>query len=167
MEEEKKPKVNYRIGMFSSVVLICIAGFFDILTLIPGLGDILGIVFWTIASVYLYTKGVGMFSGKKIATSAISFVVELIPAIQALPALTAGIIAVLLIIRIEDKTGMSIVKPMKKGVTPPRYKRVPKNNEQNIRRPNNVTEPNFNQDGDNIIRPNFNQDNRGELDMAA
>ena len=119
-----------------SVVLIGVAGLFDAASLIPFVGTVMGPIFWVISGVYLWTKGVGLFGGKKIAISAISFVAELVPLVQELPMLVAGIIGVLLVIRIEDKTGMSIVKPMKAGVTLPRYKRVPLNGQKGLRLPN-------------------------------
>ncbi|MDO8430591.1 MAG: hypothetical protein Q7S72_01205 [Candidatus Taylorbacteria bacterium] len=132
---EGKQKTQYRIGIGMSVVLILIAGFFDLLSLIPFVGTVMGTVFWVIAGVYLWTKGVSFFSGRKLAITAISYVAELIPVIQELPMLVAGIIGVLLVLRIEDKTGMSIAKPMKTGITPPKFQRNPLNNEEGIRRP--------------------------------
>lgn len=137
---EGKQKTKYRVGIGMSVVLIGVAGIFDIAnfftSFIPFVGSAIGAIFWFVSGLYLWTKGVGLFGGKKIAVTAISFIAELVPIVQALPMLTAGIIGVLLVIRIEDKTGMSIVKPMKAGVTLPRYKRVPLNGQKGLRLPN-------------------------------
>lgn len=133
-----KPKTNYRVGIAMSVVLVGVAGVFDAASLIPFVGSVMGPIFWLVSGVYLWTKGVGLFGGKKLAISAISFVAEIAPAVQALPMLTAGIIGVLLVIRIEDKTGMSLVKPMKAGITPPRLRRTtPLNSEPGVRPPRN------------------------------
>lgn len=133
-----KPKTNYRVGVVMSVVLIGLAGVFDAAGLIPFVGSFMSPIFWLVSGVYLWTKGVGLFGGKKLAVSAISFVTEIIPVVQEFPMLTAGIIGVLLVIRIEDKTGMSLVKPMKAGVTPPRLRRAPPlNSVPGVRPPRN------------------------------
>lgn len=121
-----------------SIVLVFCAGIFDLATLIPFVGIIMGPIFWAIAGVYLWAKGVGMFGWKKLATSVISLIAEAIPAIQALPMLTVGIVVILILIRIEDKTGKSLIKPVKAGVTLPRLRRAPKN-ENGVRRPENYT----------------------------
>lgn len=133
-----KPKTNYRVGIAMSVVLVGVAGVFDAASLIPFVGTVMGPIFWVVSGVYLWTKGVGLFGGKKIATTAISFVAEIFPFSQELPMLTAGIVALLIIIRIEDKTGKSLVKPMKAGITPPRLRRTtPLNSEPGVRPPRN------------------------------
>lgn len=133
MEEKKETK--YRIGMGMSIFLICFAGLFDLISLIPGAGTILGPIFWIIIGIYLWTKGMGIINGKRLVTGGLSLVAEIVPVVQELPALVAGIIIVLLIIRIEDRTGLSIVKPIQKGVTPPRISRNPVNSTPGVRPP--------------------------------
>jgi hypothetical protein len=132
--EEKKSR--YRIGIGGWIGLIVLATIFDLFTLIPFVGDIASPIFWAIVGVYLWTKGMGIFNGRKLAITTISFIAEMIPAVQELPMLLAGIIAMLVVIRIEDKTGISITKPTAKGVTPPRLKHNPLNNKPGIRTPN-------------------------------
>ncbi len=107
----------------------------DLISLIPGGGDIVSPIFWGLMALYFWKKGMGLFNGRRFAAAAISFVAELIPAVQELPLLLAGIIAVLFIIRIEDKTGKSIIKPLSKGVTPPRIERNPFNGQPGVRPP--------------------------------
>lgn len=118
-----------------SILWVIIAGFFDLLTLIPTVGTFLGTVFWVLLGVYFWKKGVGIINGKRIATGLISIVIEAIPAAQFLPAITTGVVIVLVLIRIEDKTGISLVKPLKKGVTPPRIRATPLNSTPGIRPP--------------------------------
>jgi hypothetical protein len=146
--EEKGP-VNYRVSIGMSIILIGIAGIFDLFSIIPLVGSIMAPIFWVGVGAYLWTKGVGFLGWKKIASICISFLIELFPFLQTLPGLVAGIIAVLLVIRTEDKTGLSIVKPMKKGVTPPRIEKRPLNTEGvrmprrgniEVQTPNRVTE---------------------------
>lgn len=131
MEDKKQ----YRIGMGISIVLIMLAAVGDALSLIPFVGAIVGPIFWIIIGIYLWTKGMGILNGRKLAVTAVSFVSEIIPIVQELPMLLAGIIAILFIIRVEDKTGLSLMNPMKKGVTPPRLKKNPFNGKAGIRPP--------------------------------
>lgn len=115
--------------MGASIVLVIFALLFDAISLIPLLANITGIIFWVIVGIYLWMKGLGILNGRRLAVTAVSFVAEMIPGVQALPMLLAGTIALLFIIRAEDKTGLSLVKPMSKGVTPPRLKRNPFNHD--------------------------------------
>ncbi len=141
MEEEEKPekpKTEYRISMGMSVFLIIIAGVFELIGLVPILGSFSATIFWFCVGVYFWSKGMGIFSPKKLVTIVISYVIEIIPIVQWLPALIIGIIVYLIIVRMEDKTGLSLLDPIKKGVTPPRVIRVPKNND-GLRLPNSST----------------------------
>lgn len=110
----QKPK--YRIGVVAIVILVAIAFIADIIGLIPLAKDITASVFWIGTGVYFWMKGMGIFNGKKLAAVAISWIASLIPVIQELPIeITAGIIAVILITRVEDKTGISVLKPLSEG----------------------------------------------------
>jgi hypothetical protein len=136
---EGKLKTKYRISMAMSIFLIVIAGCFELIGLIPVLGSFSATIFWFCIGLYFWSKGMGLFSPKKLVTVAISYVIEIIPLIQWLPALIIGIIVFLIIIRIEDKTGLSVLAPMKKGSTPPRVVRIPKNI-NGVRQPEKYTE---------------------------
>jgi hypothetical protein len=131
MEEQKK----YRISTSASFLLIVTALIFDVLTLIPIVGDFLGPLFWILASVYFWKIGMGLVNGRKLAVTIISLVIELIPVAQELPAIVLGIIVIIVMTRVEDKTGISL-NPMKKpGVTPPRIPRAPVNATPGVRPP--------------------------------
>ena len=132
---EGENKTQYRISMGMSVLLIALAGIFDLATTIPLVGTVMGPVFWIIVGLYLWTKGMGIINGRRLAASGTSFVAELIPGAQALPTLVVATIVILVIIRIEDKTGLSVVKPLKKGITPPRIQRIPANSMPGRREP--------------------------------
>ena len=135
---DNKPKTQYRISMAMSVILIAIAGIFDLTTAIPFIGSFMGPLFWVIAGIYFWVKGMGIVNGKRLVVSGTSFILELFPGIQIAPTLIGGIIIILLITRIEDKTGLSIVKPLKKGVTPPKVQRIPVNTTGGRREPRNM-----------------------------
>ena len=81
---------------------------FDLISLIPIAGDVVGPVFWGGVMVYLWNKGYGLMNGRRLAASGISMVAELIPGIQELPAITAGILIVIFMLKAEEKTGISV-----------------------------------------------------------
>jgi len=132
--EDKQP-INYRISGGMSTILILLAGLADLLTLIPFVGDVVGPLFWVLASIYFWKAGLGLVNGRRLATTVVSTVIELIPAAQAFPAILAGIIAVIVMVRIEDRTGISLTPAKKVGVTPPRNVRVPVNKTPGVRPP--------------------------------
>lgn len=129
-------KTKYRIGTLATLLLIAVAGIFDLLTLIPFVGDFISWIFWFCASVYFWKIGMGLVNGRRLATLAISIVIELIPAIQWLPGILAGIIAIIIMTRVEDRTGISLNPLQKTGITPPRLQRNPVNAKAGIRPPN-------------------------------
>ncbi len=109
---------NSRIGTGAATLLILAAIIFDLLTLIPFVGDFVGLPFWICVSIYLYRKGCGFVNTGRLAVEALDIIAKAIPAIQEFPELTAGMIVVILLIRLEDKTGMSVIKPMAQGRSP-------------------------------------------------
>jgi len=117
----------YRIGMGMSILWVVIAIIGDLLSLIPFVGTAVAPVFWICFTYYGWKKGLGLINPKKVVTTALSVGAEVAPLLQFLPALAAGIVAILLMVRAEDKTGISLIKPVQKGVTPPRLKRIPVN----------------------------------------
>ncbi len=130
--------IKYRISLTASGFLVLLAIIADLISLIPFVGMVSGPTFWVLASWYLWKKGCGLFNARRLATELISSVVEIIPAIQALPAATVGIIAVLLMIRIEDRTGISMKPDSFAGsVRKPHY--TTDENGQGIRRPQSST----------------------------
>lgn len=105
--------VEYRLRTLAVAVLIFAATVVDAITLIPSAGDFIGPAYWVIVSIFLYTKGFGILNARRFATSAISMVAELIPIVQEFPMILAGTIVVIVLSRIEDKTGIKV--PMSKG----------------------------------------------------
>lgn len=126
--------VNYRISILASVLLVVLAGIFDILSLIPFVGDFIGPLFWIIASIYFWKIGMGLMNGRKLAVTLVSMAAEMVPVVQELPALMVGITVIIVMTRIEDKTGLTL-NPMKKGVTQPRLSRNPFNSQPGVRPP--------------------------------
>lgn len=127
-----------KISNLSAIILIFIAVLADLATLIPFVGDVVGPVFWIGINIYFWTVGMGIINGKKIATSAISLIAEIIPGIQALPSITVAVVAIIIMTRLEEKTGISVASLTKRtpGTTPPRLKPPKLNSQQGIRYPN-------------------------------
>lgn len=129
---------KYKISLLASIVLIALAVIADLASLIPLVGTVVGPVFWFVAGIYFWSIGMGIINSKRLTTGAISIVAELIPVIQSLPTITVGIIAIIIMTRIEEKTGISVTSLTKRtpGVTPPRLGRQALNTQQGIRYPN-------------------------------
>jgi hypothetical protein len=103
---EEKPK--HKIGLVAMIILTVLAIVFDLLGLIPIVKDIEAPIFWAIAGIYFWTKGMGIFNGRKLAAVLASFITSIIPVVQELPVeLTLGIIAIFIMTRVEEKTGIS------------------------------------------------------------
>jgi hypothetical protein len=92
-----------RIGNGAAIGLLIFAAIADGLSLIPFVGDLVGPAFWILASVYLWRKGCGLLNAKQLATRLISMVAEMIPVVQEFPLIMAGVVAVIVFIRLEDK----------------------------------------------------------------
>ena len=132
MEEKKK----YRIGIMASIVLVISALIADLLGIIPFVQYISAPIFWIIASIYFWSKGMGLLNGKKLASASVSWLISVIPALQMIPLeIVGGIIAIIIITRIEDRTGISLLKPLSKGIRPPRLEKNPLNAKEGIRPP--------------------------------
>ncbi len=130
MEEKKKTS----IGLVSSAVLISAAIGADYVSAVPFVGSFVGPAFWVVVSIYFWMIGLGIVSGRRLAVSVVSMIAEILPVIQTLPTIVTGIVAILIMIKLEEKTGISM-NPMKKhGVTPPRNPVVPMN-QGGVRRP--------------------------------
>ena len=140
MPENKK----HRIGGWAIFVLIAISVTLDIIGLIPVAKSILGTIYWIGTSIYLWKAGLGILNGRKLAAMLISWGAGFTPVIQELPIeLTAGIIAIILMTRAEEKTGISL-NPMSSGKLGPKVNvagtRMPPQqaplNQEGIRPPN-------------------------------
>jgi hypothetical protein len=140
---DDKPK--YRLANVAILGIMSLAGLADLITFIPIAGDIIGPIFWVGASVYFWKSGLGMINPRRLAASLLSFVAELIPIVQEFPTIIVGTAAIIIMSRIEDRTGLSLNPLQKKpGITPPRGRKLGMNNKVGVRTPN------INTDGGNI-----------------
>lgn len=104
---EEKPKTK-RLGMGESILIVVFALVFDLLSLIPFLNIVVVLVAQGLLALFFFLHGISVFSKKKAVTFTIGTVVELIPFLSMLPALTAQTIAIIILTNIEDKTGLSV-----------------------------------------------------------
>lgn len=91
--------------------LIFFATITDLFTLIPLVGDFVAPVYWILVSIYLYFKGFGILNARRLVTSILSMVTEMIPVVQEFPLLLAGTIAIIIFSRMEDKLGTKLKPP--------------------------------------------------------
>jgi hypothetical protein len=131
-------KTEHKISNLAAAILIFIAVFIDVLTFLPGVGSFFGPAFWVFVNFYFWYIGLGIVNTKRLASGIISSLIEFIPIIQWLPSVTVGIIIVIIVTRIEEKTGISVISLTKRtpGTTPPRLKSPKLNSQQGIRYPN-------------------------------
>ncbi len=130
------------IGNKAAVLLIVSAVIADLLTLIPLVGVLAGPIYWILINIYFLKAGFGLMSGKRLATSGISAVAEIVPVIQELPTITVGMIIIIITTRLQEKTGISLGSIPGKGphlnsggVRMPAQKQQPLN-QAGIRPPN-------------------------------
>jgi hypothetical protein len=105
----------HKIGTFSIFILVGGAVLADLVGLIPLFKDITDPIFWILASIYMWHLGLGLLNGRKLAITAVSFVAGMIPVIQEFPELTAGIVAIIIVTRLEEKADISSMSPLSKG----------------------------------------------------
>ncbi|MES2314615.1 MAG: hypothetical protein V4524_01610 [Patescibacteria group bacterium] len=103
-----KEKPQYHLDNGAIFKFLAVAGFADLITFIPITGDFVSPVFWLCASLYLWKKGLGLINARRLGVELISFIAELIPGIQEFPTILAAAIAIVVMSRIEDKTGFKI-----------------------------------------------------------
>lgn len=127
------------MGWMGISVILITAVIADLLSLVPFVGDIVGPIFWVCVSIYLWSIGCGLLNARRLATSIISMVAEMIPLVQELPLIFAGALAVIILVRIEDKTGKKLMPGSNKlsGSRKPLYNNGVRQPEYNVQ--NNVS----------------------------
>ena len=131
MEENKKSRIGWGWGSILVFLALCA----DVIGLIPFMESISGTVFWALAWVILWLAGCGLVNWRRLVTAAISLAIGWVPVIQSLPQITLGIIAVIILVKMEDKTGISMVKPLSQGKKVNLPKRKPPLNQGEVRLP--------------------------------
>ncbi len=130
----EKPK--YRLSTSTSIILVIFATIADLISLIPFAGDIVGWLFWSIMAVVFWKLGLGLINYRRFLPLIMSTVAEFIPFIQEFPTIMAGMIAVIILSRIEDKTGIKMLPSKGKGgVRMPQKTREPVNLQEGVRQP--------------------------------
>lgn len=107
MEETKSSKV--KAGDMATV-LLSTGVVADALSLIPFVGAVVGPVYWFFAGIYLWACGHGLISAKKLVPIIVSMIAEFFPAIQSAPTIVIGIVIILVSIKLEEKTGVNVLK---------------------------------------------------------
>lgn len=132
MEEKNK---GYRIGWGMIVILLGLASIADLTTLIPIVGDFVGPVFWLGMSWYLWKTGHGLLKPKTFIPEIISLIAEFIPVVQELPTIIAATLAIIIVSRLEDKTGISLLAPISRGQKVRLPSKPPPLNQGGVRQP--------------------------------
>jgi len=99
-------KTTYRLGWGAIIVLMFAAGLADLASLIPFVGSFVSPVYWILVAIFLYMKGFGLMNPGRLATQIVGLVAEMIPVVQAFPAFLIATAALIILTRVEDKTGI-------------------------------------------------------------
>lgn len=139
-----------------SAMILFIAVLADIGTLVPLVGTVVGPLFFAVFSFYLWKKGYGFVNPRRLITQAIAVLAEIIPAIQMFPAIVTGAAIVLVLLRLQEKTGISATtlssgKPpiIQEGVRQPVRTTPPPRYSDGMRAPNGGLKPS------NIVEVDF------------
>lgn len=102
---------HQRIGNTTAVMMICVALFFDALQILATVA-VIGVVIGPLVSLFAFLtfftwfkiKGIPFVAGRKrVGVWVLTGLAEFLPLLGAIPAVTLGIIAVILITKAEDK----------------------------------------------------------------
>lgn len=91
-----------KIDNTTASLMIGTALFFDVLSVIPIVNFFSSFFAFMTFSVWFMIKGVGLINPKKLATPVISVIIELIPAVSAIPSITLTILVTISIIKKEE-----------------------------------------------------------------
>ncbi len=97
-----------RLGSLAIAILLFTGIVADIFTLIPFVGIAVGPIFWIFVSIWLWKSGFGFLNARRIATSAISAVAEVIPVVQEFPLIVVGVIVLIFMLKAEERLGLSL-----------------------------------------------------------
>ena len=97
------------ISGLAMAIWIVISVVFDLLGIIPVVGDFAGPLLMISLTTYLWKKGYGFINTKRLAIAGIDMIFEMIPALQSIPInLIAGTTVILIMAKIQAKTGIPL-----------------------------------------------------------
>jgi len=97
---------RYRLGWGAVALMMAAAAFADLVSLIPFAGDFVSPIYWFCIAGFLYLKGFGLMNPGRLATQLVGFAAEMIPGVQALPVFLLATALLIILTRVEDKTGI-------------------------------------------------------------
>ncbi len=97
-----------RISLLSATGLILTAFILDVGSLIPLVNWITAGMATIIFGIWFYLLGISFINPKLLGSALVSFIIETIPFLSWLPSLTAAVIAVIIIVKSEDRLGIKL-----------------------------------------------------------
>lgn len=93
-----------RFNTIEKIIMVFLALFFDLLSIIPFLNILINVLAWFIFSLWFTINGLPPNSYYKVTgTAVLAFVIGLVPFVSILPEITTSIVVILTIIHMEDK----------------------------------------------------------------
>ncbi len=114
-DEQAAAQKKKKIGFLFIGILFIAAGIYDLLSIIPLVGSAIGWSLWTGVALVLWKKGYGLINPRRLITMVASTVAEFIPAVQELPLFLAGAVILVIVLKAEEKTGISLTSKAKVG----------------------------------------------------
>lgn len=114
-EDRQQEKKESKISDTTAALMIGTAVILDLISIIPVVGQAFASVgSFVIFLIWFLILGLPLVTPKKLLTTLSAYIIEFIPAISALPAITVGVILMIVLTRAEEKTGIKLLD--KKGV---------------------------------------------------
>jgi hypothetical protein len=107
----KKPsKINFvnAAGLIIFGLIVDIIG--ALIGWIPGISLLISVIGWSIVNLWLTLLGIGFMNGRRIGTMFTSMIVEAVPVLNILPGFTVAIIAIIIMVKSEEKLGIKLPK---------------------------------------------------------
>lgn len=113
---------NSKINKSTAVMMVCVAGFIDLIQFLLNFIPLVGwVIIWIINAIvwltfYIWFRARGInFNSKKSTNLAGAFVLEFIPIVDALPAWTFAVIRIIALTWAEERDVAKVEKPPKEG----------------------------------------------------
>ncbi len=94
-------KASPKISGLNAIGLVIVSLFFDILSFVPLLNIITGLIGWFIFSLWFFLLGFGLLEGRRLVTMMSSMIIEVVPFLSWLPTMTIGVIALILMVNLK------------------------------------------------------------------
>ena len=113
---QKNDGVKYRISGITFILMLIVAGLFDLLSF-PLISNFVVVVASVVFALWWKLLGIKLISGRKTITYLTTHAIEHIPVLSIFPGIMLGVSIMFLITRAEDRTGINLSGKLKEGLS--------------------------------------------------